>query len=200
MGLFSKKDKGSKSIEVESKYSTSLKEWDSFVLKCKSQKPYKEAITFGQDTYYKKDDLVVRWRQSTNLIELTIKSRFSKKSTTVREESEITLSRNNLTGDILLFLKRLGLKKLFKIKKSCHIFWFNDKHGEICAVVYKVEHRGAEDKYFIELEAEKSLPISISKNMIKRWERKLGLSPDKIVNNSLYEIYSGEMTKMVEVD
>ena len=189
---------GSKSIEIERKYSCSKEQWNSFIDLCRSKNPSNEVVVEGPDTYFKKDDLVVRWRYSEDLSELTIKSRYSKSSTIVREESEIVISEDNQPKMVLLFLKRLGFKKLFRIKKYCHIFWFNTPDGEICAVIYRVVSKNRRDRYFIELEAEKGLSVSVSKNMIRKWEKELNLPVHRRVNESLYEIYSGEITKMVD--
>lgn len=187
----------SKLIEVERKYKTHPKDWDGFITTCKKLNPIDELQVSGPDTYYMLNDLVLRWRLSEDTSELTIKSRYSLSSSLVREESEVLLSDNSIRA-VLHFLNRLGFKKLFRIYKHCHIFWFADALGTICAVIYKVESKGKKPKFFLELEAEKGLSIGTSKELIRKWEKILDLKAYNRVNESLYEIYSGNVTRLID--
>lgn len=190
----------SRSLEIERKYRSEKSGWKSFVSLCKSKKPHAELEVDGPDTYYDNGSVVLRWRCGEDISELTVKSRYSTSSSLIREEEEVYLKgHDNSARGVIRFLKKLGFKKLFRIHKHCHIFWFKDRSGgEISVVIYKVTCRGKKDMYFIEIEAEKGQSVAVSKKLIGRWEKKLSLLPSRRVDKTLFEIYSGRKTKMVD--
>ena len=154
-------DTRSKSLEIERKYRSRKSFWNSFVSLCRSKDPYLELEVDGPDTYYDNGDVVIRWRLSQDTSELTIKSRYSASNSLIREEEEIALkSKGNSVRGVLRFIRRLGFKKLFRIRKYCHIFWFKNGLGEVSVVIYRVRSRGKKDRYFIEIEAEKGVDAS----------------------------------------
>lgn len=187
----------SKLLEIERKYRTQKDDWDAFVSLCRSLKPSTELEIGGPDTYFEKDDSILRWRYGLDISELTVKSRYSRNSSLIRQEVEIDVSENS-AKEVLNFIKSMGFKKLFRIHKTCHIFWFKDDLGEVCAVIYKVFSKTHKPKYFIEIEAEKGLSVEVSKKLIRDWELKLKLSPSRRLNSTLFEIYSGQLTKLME--
>jgi adenylate cyclase class IV len=184
-------------LEIERKYKSKAEEWNSFVDLCKSLNPVEELYVEGPDTYYDNGKNVIRWRYSQDLSELTVKARYSTASTLVREELDISMTDTSVRT-ILRFIKTLGFSKLFRIKKYCHIFWFDDEEGQACVVIYRVTCKNEEDKYFIEIEAPKGISIAQSKDMIRRWEKKLNIQPHKRINESLFEIYSGRVTPLID--
>jgi adenylate cyclase class IV len=182
-----------KFLEIERKYSSKLSEWDLFTSICKRLKPIKRKLVEGFDTYYKNEDKVLRWRNGSDLAQLTIKSRYNKHSSLVREELEINID-NNTEKEVISFIKGLGFKKLFRIKKTCEIFWFKDKLGEVCIVIYKVLCKKHKDRIFIEIEAEKGISVKNSKKLVKKWEDKFEFLKYRRLHKTLYEIYSGKDT------
>lgn len=190
----------SRSLEIERKYRSEKSGWKSFVSLCKSKNPYAELEVGGPDTYYDNGNVVLRWRCSQDVSELTVKSRYSSSSSLIREEEEVYLkSDDNSARGVMRFLRKLGFRKLFRIHKHCHIFWFKDRSGgDISVVIYKVTCRGKKDMYFIEIEAEKGQSVALSKKLIGRWEKKLSLVPSRRVDKTLFEIYSGRRTRMVD--
>lgn len=184
-----------KFLEIERKYKSNISEWNLFVNVCKRLKPIKEFVVTGLDTYYRNRSKILRWRNGKDLVQLTIKSRFAKHSSLVREELEIELLGNS-DKQIISFIKGLGFKKLFRIKKHCHIFYFKDKLGEVCIVIYKVMSKKHKDKIFIEIEAEKGLSVKNSKKLVKEWENKFSFLKYRRLHKTLYEIYSGNKTAL----
>jgi len=185
-------------IEVERKYRSSKKDWKSFIQKCKFLSPSDELVVDGPDTYYgNSEGRVLRWRYNSDKSELTTKARYSMASTLIREESDIEM-KNTPVRYIISFIRALGFKKLFRIRKYCHIFWFDEPEGNVCAVIYRVTCRGKVDKFFIEIEAPKGASLSSSKRMIRKWEQILEIPSHRRINQSLFEIYSGKITPMVK--
>jgi adenylate cyclase class IV len=190
----------SKLLEVERKYKSSKKEWEDFILLCRSMNPTQEKLVGGPDTYYiNNENTVLRWRAGSDVSELTIKSRYKLSSSLVRREVEINLADNN-PKTIIKLIDLMGFRKLFRIRKTCHIFLFDYEGSSMCVVIYKVENKNQKDNYFIELEPEKGLPVEEAKKFIREWEKKLGLKTFKRLNETLYEIYSGNTTKLVEIN
>ena len=184
-------------LEIERKYSSYKGEWGIFIDLVRSKSPHRELEVDGPDTYYQKDNVILRWRMGPDISELTIKSRYSLSTSLIREESEISLS-NNKPRHVMTFLNRLGFKKLFRIRKNCHMFWIKNDIGVACIVIYKVSSRNQEEKYFIEIEAKKGLSIAESKELIRYWEKELNLPTHRRMNQTLFEIYSGQITRLVD--
>lgn len=185
-----------KFLEIERKYIANSVDWNGFVKLCKSFKPYKELYVEGPDTYYENGESVIRWRHGSDLSELTTKSRFTKKSSLVREEIDLKILGNSAKV-VIKFLRNIGYKKIFRIKKYCHIFWVQNNIGKASIVIYKVQSRVHPDKYFIEIEAEKGQSVKTSKELIKYWEKELGLKKHWRINKTLLEIYSDKETKLL---
>jgi adenylate cyclase class IV len=186
-----------KSLEIERKYSLDPPKWDQFIKQMKDFHPDKEKIAEGPDTYYQNGDVVLRWRNGTDLSQLTIKSRYSLRSSIVREEIEVDLSENTARMTIG-FIKSLGFKKLFRIHKKCHIFWITNPIGEACIVAYKVACKGRKERYFIEIEAQKGMSVYDSKKLIDFWEKRLKIAIPRRLNETLFEIYSGQTTRLID--
>jgi len=186
-------------LEIERKYTANTVDWDDFVKKCKTFKPYRELLVRGPDTYYENGESIIRWRVSPEINELTTKSRFTTKSSLVREETDLKTPGNNLKT-MMKFIDNLGYEKLFRIWKTCHIFWVENEIGKASIVIYKVESKDHPDRNFIEIEAEKGQPIKESKELIRYWEKELGLKKHWRINKTLLEIYSDRETQLLEGD
>jgi adenylate cyclase class IV len=195
MKKLEKLENNTKFLEIERKYKANTVDWDSFVKKCKKLKPYKELITSGPDTYYERGNFVIRWRCGEDSNELTIKSRFAKKSSLLRKEVDLKIPFNS-PKTVINFIEGIGYKKIFRIYKYCNVFWFQDDIGKVSVVIYKVKSKKHPDRFFIEIEAEKGQSIKTSKKLIKKWEEKLGLKKSWRINKTLLEIYSDKKTKI----
>lgn len=183
--------------EIEQKYEADGVDWDKFVKKACSFGPFKQLKIYGPDTYYTVGRQTLRWRAGKDKSELTVKSRYSDKSTLVREEIDLNIGGNS-SKTIIKFIRALGAKRLFRIYKDCHIFWFERKEGSVSVVIYEVSCKGKKKRQFIEIEAEKGQNYKASKKLVRVWEKRLKLKPNKRINKSLYEIYSGKKNLKVE--
>jgi adenylate cyclase class IV len=157
----------------------------------------------GPDFYSSNDKEVIRFRSSKTerFQELTVKTRTSNKSTTVRNEIDLRLCQvDNET--VHSFLKLLNFKHEFTLMKQCDIFFMENKAGQKYSVVYyKVwDKKSPSKKYtFIEVEGDKNLPPKQSLKVINTFKKLL--EDKQIVNDkqlskeSLYEIFQSKKTK-----
>jgi len=182
-------------VEIEQKYKADHMNWDKFVQLVCSMGPVKQLRILGPDTYYLLGKEVLRWRFSKEKSELTVKNRCSSKSTFVRKEVDLNIEENS-PKTIIAFLKVLKCKKLFRIYKDCHIFWFDRKEGKVSIVIYDVKCKGKKRKRFIEIEADKGQNYDASKKLVRIWEKRLKLKIWQRINRSLYEIYSGKIMRV----
>ena len=189
------KTPANKYLEIEYKYKTQRDKWDAFVTKCRIFNPVSELRTGGPDTYYTKGTQTLRWRYGEDISQLTMKSRMSNWSPLVRTELEINLERQS-PRNIISFIHSLGFKKLFRIYKDCHIFWFATEEGKVSVVIYRVIAKNREDAYFIEIEAEKGQSLKTSKGLIRMWQERLGLTSTQRSAETLLEIYSEQRTEL----
>ena len=187
-----------KFLEIERKFTYKETKWDSFVSLCRTLSPIEELEVSGPDTYYERPNTseFLRWRYSEDLQELTIKQRHSKASTLVRQEIDLSITENNVKT-VLKFIKDLGFTKLFRIRKTCHIFWFQEEDSTVSVVIYKVTCKNMEDRVFVEIEPEKGIGISKAKLLIRKYEKLLNLKPHQRINNSLLELYSNKTTPLI---
>lgn len=177
-------------LEIEQKYKADHINYNNFVLLLKSFKPYKELEIAGPDTYYHINGEVFRWRHSIEKDEFTIKNRISEKNLFVRKEIDLDIQ-NNSVRTIINFLKVLRAQKIFRIRKHCHIFWLEENNIKVSVVFYTVSCQGFKKRNFVEIESEKGQEYSKSKQAVRFWEKRLGLNLNHRINNSLYELYSG---------
>lgn len=186
-------------LEIERKFKYKGSQWESFVKLCRSLNPVDELEVTGPDTYYANPEksVFLRWRHSQDLNELTIKERHSSSSTLIRKELDLDVTKNH-PKTLLSFIKSLGFSKLFRIRKTCHIFWVEDTQGVVSIVIYKVVCKGRKDRVFVEIEPDKGLSIANAKFLIRKYEKLLFLAPHQRINNSLLELYSGENTPLVD--
>ncbi len=186
-----------KFLEIERKYSANTVNKEDFVKLCKGMKPYKMLSVSGPDTYYENDEgMILRWRRSFDLNQLTTKSRFTKRTSLVREEVEVDLTTKDVR-QIISFIKALSFRKIFRIRKQCEIFWFRTEMGEVSVVYYEVQARGFQNRTFIEIEAEKGQSMETSKDLIRKWEEVLSLKEHWRLNKTLLELYSDRDTRLI---
>lgn len=131
--------------------------------------------------------------------ELTIKARLSEKSTTRRREINLKLAKETSPIMVQDFMKELGLGKVLPIFKDCDIYFITENGITVDVVWYLVKVDGFIDRVFIEVEVHDA-PVAASIAILKRWKRFLkdtfGVTDSDIVNESLYEIYSGKRYNM----
>jgi predicted adenylyl cyclase CyaB len=181
------KDPSTLTLEVERKYDATEVNWKEFTAKCRALNPVKELKVTGPDTYYANTNSTLRWRLSGDLNEITFKKRLSNRSSLVRMEVDWKLN-NNSVRETIIGIRALGLKKLFRITKTCVIFYYPD----VSVVIYRVKCKGRKNKTFIEIESHKGQSLEASKAHIKKWEDKLELNPETRLNKTLYELYNTE--------
>lgn len=156
----------------------------------------------GFDYYYtSKNGDVVRHRVSKNTNELTIKARLDNKSTTVRTEINMQLSKQCSLVDVTEFFGLVGIKRDFEIYKDCDIWFIQDGQAEVSIVWYKVSKPKMRDRIFMEVEVH-NVGERDSMRILKRWTKVLhdlfGLSDKDVLQDSLYEIYSGKRYKLIK--
>lgn len=156
----------------------------------------------GFDYYHSsKEGHVARHRHGSITNELTVKSRVSNRSTTVRREINLKLAKETSPIEVQEAMEELGFNKTLPIFKDCDIYFIKDGKYVVDVVWYKVSsprYKGP-DKLFIEVEVHEA-PEKTSIKMLNNWKKFLystfGISDKDIVNESLYEIYSGKRYRM----
>lgn len=194
--------------EIEAKMAADGVANDAFWQWMVQKRFWKSEIVAGPDTYYERDDSVVRHRSDRRdgSHELTVKRRKSTKSTRDREEIDLHFAKRTQGKDVDAFLKATGYTPVFTLVKIAHIFWVEDDDVPLTVVIYDVwqqppgkpplKRPPADAKRFIEVEVEKGSTIAkfYAKTVLDKWVKELrqqfGLSEP--LNDSLYEIYSGK--------
>lgn len=185
--------------EVEYKYQPKNLKRHVFLARCRALSPRQRLVVSGPDTYYgSRSGHILRWRHSADKDELTTKYRTDPRNSLVRRETDIDVSGNSVKT-IIRHIQSIGFKKLFRIYKDCHIFWYRDRRGAVSVVYYTVRSKNQPDSDFVEIEVEKNQYMSIddAKDLVVQWEKALGLSPQHRINKTLYEIYSGRKTPVL---
>ena len=163
---------------------------------------YNRIKVAGFDYYYSsKNGDVVRHRVSPNTNELTIKARLDANSTTIRTEKNLIASKQTSVVDVAQFMQLLGIRHEFEIYKSCDIYFIHDGRAEISIVWYKVKKSRCRDRIFLEVEVH-NVGEKDSMKLLNKWSKAMyslvGLSDADVINESLYEIYSGRRYKMTK--
>lgn len=191
--------------EIEIKWDATLVERQafnkklSFFLKKKKIK-YRKLVIDGFDYYYvSKDGDVWRHRKSENTNELTVKARVCQKSTKVRKEGNIFLSKKCGIEDISGTLSLVGVSYAFEIYKDCDIYFIQDGDAEVSIVWYIVKKTGQRDRAFAEVEVH-GIGEKKSLKVLNKWSNIMNklynIGEKEIVHESLYEIYSGKKYKL----
>lgn len=163
-------------------------------------KKYRKVVVAGFDYYYTSPEGdAPRHRHGAITNELTIKARLSKKSTTIRREINVKLAKETSPIEVQAFMTEIGFDKCLPIHKDCDIY-FIEEFGVIVDVVwYRVTCGTHQVRDFLEVEVHESTKKK-SMEVLGKWKswlhREFGVTDKDIVNQSLYEIYSGKTYKM----
>lgn len=191
--------------EFETKYRTEIGLLIPFKRLVEAQEGHEFRYVQGPDHYFTKPlspFLRLRVAQYAPLdgkrfIQLTSKSKAeSAKNNVQRREPNLSLSGNNME-EIYNFIDMMGYKFNFRIWKSCHIYNFQDA----TVVFYTVIEDGTnKEAHFIEIEVTEETIHHLTEQqaweVIAKYERLLapvGVSPQKRLRNSLYDMYHKEV-------
>lgn len=161
----------------------------------------------GNDVYYEQGDNVIRHRSDDNYgwQELTVKRRKSASSTRDRLEIDLRFADGVAYNSVQAFLGATGFKGVFKLTKDAHIFWVRLTPSiKATFVLYEswlTNDPNVDKRRFIEIEMEKGSDVTVetAKRHLSTWvknvQSQFGL--DDVLNESLYEIYSGKRYQTV---
>lgn len=193
-----------KYFEVELKFFADHIKWTDFskFISNYRNKIIKKTLVEGPDTYFRNRNEIVRYR--TNLLdyhELTVKKRTSKKTTTVRHETDILLDKNTNPRDVEEYHLNCGYHKEFTIVKKCLIIYLTHKSKLGTMVIYDIYKIGEKSKKqrFIEIEGDKIQNLKQNKEFLKFWTnelKKINITNKNICNLSLYELFSNRKYKL----
>ena len=163
-------------------------------------KKFTKVPAAGFDYYYTtKDGYVLRHRHGANSNELTVKARVSTSSTTVRKETNVKIHKASYPIQIQEFAKELGFGKALPIFKDCDIYFIQDGKYMVDVVWYRVTCGDAKPRIFLEVEVHEA-PEKASLSILNRWKSfmlsEFNLTDKDIIQESLYEIYSGNRYRM----
>lgn len=184
--------------ELEYKYDATGVSFEEFEKLIRTKKIIKELKITGPDEYWSNNQFVIRYRSNKNMDQLTVKLRENKRSTTSRLELNLDIKRGKkpkllLQSIIRMFLTAVGFSHEFTLVKKCHIFWIEEDGMILVPVIYTIENDG---KQIIEVEIEEYEEKKQAIGMLKKWSGVLkdafGLTDQKRINSSLYEMYSGK--------
>ncbi len=193
--------------EIEIKwYASGVKRSDfnqKIVAYAKAKKQKFRLVQVAAFDYYhsSKDGHVARHRSGGNTNELTVKSRVSNKTTTVRREINLKLAKETSPIEVKEAMEEWGFTKTLPIYKDCDIYFIKDGKYVVDVVWYKVSspHLKGPDKHFIEVEVHEA-PEKTSLRILNNWKKFLystfNITDKDVVNLSLYEIYSGKRYRM----
>lgn len=190
--------------EIEAKLPADGVDIEKFKTFCREFSPDQFKFIDSPDFYYRQNKNVVRHRvNSETSHELTVKRRKSDSSTLDRLEIDLKFADSTYASDVTAFLKATGFELEFSLRKEAHIFWFTKGSTHISVVIYDVFCEGFRTRRFIEVEAEKGSDVTVAqaKQRVKQWvgciQEEFEDAQDPI-NQSLYEIYSGNTYQSVE--
>lgn len=192
--------------EIEIKWDAATVEREAFNKAIKRHirgKTYRKVVVAGFDYYYESQDgFVARHRHGSTTNELTVKARTSKQSTTVRREINLRMAKETSPIQMQEFMKELGFPKVLPIFKDCDIYFIQDGKYMVDIVWYLVKCADKQQRFFIEVEVHEA-PLKRSLDLLTKWKKFLAnsfsITDQHIVNESLYEIYSGKRYKMSKV-
>jgi adenylate cyclase class IV len=154
----------------------------------------------GFDYYYEsKAGFVGRHRHGVVTNELTTKARISAKSTTVRAETNLRLAKSTSPLQVREFFLELGFPKVLPVYKDCDIYFIQEGRYTVDVVWYRVTCQSSKPRDFLEVEVQGG-SVRESLSVLDRWKKfmykEFGIGDADIVNESLYEIYSGKRYRM----
>jgi adenylate cyclase class IV len=163
-------------------------------------KKFTKVPAAGFDYYYTSaDGYVLRHRHGAGSNELTVKARVSKRSTTVRKETNVKITKASSPIQIQEFCTELGFGKCLPVFKDCDIYFIQDGKYLVDVVWYRVTCMDAAPRLFLEVEVH-GAPEAASLSVLRRWKafmfKNFGLTDKDVIHESLYEIYSGNRYRM----
>lgn len=150
----------------------------------------------SDDIYYVKTaDEFIRYRfsETDKRAELTIKKKTGTGNNIIREETNVRVDDNEF-ATVENFVKNLGFSFNFRINKQCHIYRADDA----TLVFYSVRDLDSQKlSHFIEIEVKEGGGFTADESwaIIKKYEAMLaplGVTPQKRLRKSLYEMYRRE--------
>jgi hypothetical protein len=174
--------------------------------------------TSSPDVYYRQGKNVLRFRSrgsDETGATITVKLRTKKENTTNRVEIDVPVSKKVSDDNLHAFLEATGWEPELRIWKDSHIidlvdFWFDPETQSppVCLAMYEVwedDDDGEiepDSKWYIEVEVEKEFINKNTENVLRFWEdylRERFPAIGKLLNRSLYEIYSGKKYRVVKL-
>lgn len=181
-------------LEIETKYAADEIDRIAFKTFLKSLNPKNFLYVESTDIYFTKNDEFLRYRMppetdKSKRAELTFKKKHVSSNNIVRTEVNLRVDMNDEIT-IQAFCEGLGYSKNFKIYKMCDIYSFEDA----VIVFYTVIDELNKTSSFLEIEVNEGLELNEeeSKKIILKYETalsSLGLSPQKRLKKSLFEMY-----------
>lgn len=198
-------------LEIETKWSGAGISRENFLKVMRALKKRTDlhtGCTYKHDTgpdIYMNNKLgyVARLRFTSDKKEITVKARLSKTDITKRVEYNIPLDESADLKSVQEAWHFLGFDSKVEITKTCDVFDFKLNSG-ICLHVayYVVRTKNHKDRIFIEVEPENGT-VKQKMKALKEWSKlvssMLGLQDSNIINQSLYEIYSGHQYRAYKV-
>lgn len=188
--------------EIEAKFradKVTLKDFLAFMADHYGFKKYK--VVSGVDTYYTRDDHVVRHRYDgdKSVSTLTVKKRKSASSISDRHEVDLPLRDDVQIRDVKAFLKLTGWEPLFSIEKTSYIAHVDRGAHVACLALYDVwdlqlpEHETGADRFLeVEIEKDSSCSPEVANSVLVEWIKVLRehLHLEAPLNESLFELYA----------
>lgn len=179
--------------ELEFKYSAEKIELDAFIKLMTDWKYSKFLEASSWDIYYlHPDSRTLRFRNSNIQPELTIKRKMTESNNVHRVEVNLPLTIGVRKEIVEAFSTEMGFRFLFKVFKTCFIYWF-DEVNIVYYIVY--DHMMRERGRFLEIEVNEELSRRGPEEAIcilKTWEERisvLGISHLNRIRKSLYEMF-----------
>lgn len=181
-------------LEIETKYYADEIDRIKFKNLLRSMNPKEFIYVESTDIYYSNGDNFLRHRLApetdpSGRSELTIKKKHVNGNNVVRTEINLRVDTND-KETVEAFCNNLGYTKNFSIFKVCDIYFFDDAD----VVFYTVLDEQGKSQNFLEIEVDESLGFgeAEAKEIIVKYEKllsTLGLSPQKRLKKSLWEMY-----------
>ncbi len=180
--------------ELEFKYDASDIKMSKFVEFAQSLKPTRRVEGAGWDTYYSGDTQnfeFIRFRQSPDFAELTIKIKSTEKNNNNRFELDLPLLPSRTSNWLVeKFVSLFGFKENFRVWKYFDIYW-TEKVDIVYYTIYNKDM--TEIGRRIEIEARKDYKFTSAEEAlaeVKAMEQlmaEIGITPQKRMKKSMWE-------------
>lgn len=122
-------------------------------------------------------------KYSEKMNQLTLKIKTVKTNNYKRVEINLDILNNK--EQVEIFCEGVGFKRNTSIFKYSHVY---SVEGAVLAY-YTVRDEAGNLRHFVEVEADQNLVDTEAWNVIKLWEERLGLSANRRLKKSLFEMY-----------